>query len=150
MVGVRSCAALFALLVPLWSAEAPRTEITKWQDGKGACVSLTFDDSSINQFRIDMPLLNVRGLPGTFFIETGIIEGSKYRSAFAGRPIVDIIRESEKISTTKENALERTSLLNYLRTVQQAPEIRDFNAQRLGRLIRQNDWAELGKIVDGF
>src|SRR5262247_1169170 len=81
-------------LIPLWAQEA-HTEITKWQNGKQACVSLTFDDSSINQFRVDMPLLNERGLPGTFFIETGIIQGSKYRSAFAGRPIVDIIRESE-------------------------------------------------------
>ena len=138
---------ILAAFGTVW-AQDPRTEITKWQDGKQACVSLTFDDSSINQFRIDMPLLNERGLPGTFFIETGLIEGSRYRPAFVGRPIMDIIRESEKIPTTKENALERTSLLNYLRTVQQVPEIQDFNAQRLGRLIRQNDWAELGKTVD--
>lgn len=131
----------------LWAQE-PRTEITKWQDGKQACVSLTFDDSSVNQFRIDMPLLNERGLPGTFFIETGNIEGSHYRPAFAGRPVMDIIRESEKVPTTKENALERTSLLNYLRA--QEPEIREFNAQGLGRAIRQNNWAELGKTVDGF
>ena len=140
---------ILAAFGTVW-AQDPRTEITKWQDGKQACVSLTFDDSSINQFRIDMPLLNERGLPGTFFIETGNIVGSRYRPAFAGRPIMDIIRQSEKVPTTKENALERTSLLNYLRTVQQVPEISEFNAQRLGRLIRQNDWVELGKTVDGF
>ena len=46
------------------AAEPPRTEITKWQDGKDACISLTFDDSSINQFRIDIPLLNERGIAG--------------------------------------------------------------------------------------
>jgi peptidoglycan/xylan/chitin deacetylase (PgdA/CDA1 family) len=140
---------ILAAFGTVW-AQDPRTAITRWQDGKQACVSLTFDDSSINQFRIDMPLLNERGLPGTFFIETGNIVGSRYRPAFAGRPIMDIIRQSEKVPTTRENALERTSLLNYLRTVQQVPEISEFNAQRLGRLIRQNDWVELGKTVDGF
>jgi peptidoglycan/xylan/chitin deacetylase (PgdA/CDA1 family) len=131
-------------------AQEPRTQITKWQDGKEACVSLTFDDSSINQFRIGMPLLNERGLPGTFFIETGMFEGSRNKPAFVGRPIMDIIRESERVPTSRENALERTSLLNYLRTIQQSPEISEFNAQRLGRLIRENDWVGLGKIVDGF
>ena len=48
----------------LQSAE-PHTEITKWQDGKRACVSITYDDSSINQFRIAVPLMNERRLPGT-------------------------------------------------------------------------------------
>src|SRR5215472_6894514 len=106
MVGVRSCAALFAMLVPLWSAEAPRTEITKWQDGKDACISLTFDDSSINQFRIDIPLLDERAMPGTFFIITGDIQGSRNRSTFVGRPPMEIIRESASKPTTRENALE--------------------------------------------
>ena len=44
---------ILAAFGTVW-AQDPRTEITKWQDGKQACVSLTFDDSSINQFRIDM------------------------------------------------------------------------------------------------
>ena len=52
------------LLAPLL-AEEPQTEITKWQDGKSACVSLTYDDSSINQFRIDIPLLNERNTQTT-------------------------------------------------------------------------------------
>src|ERR1051326_845125 len=68
------------------AAEPSHTEITRWQDGKEACVSLTFDDSSINQFRIDIPLLNERGIPGTFFVITGGIQGSKNQPAFAGRP----------------------------------------------------------------
>src|ERR1041385_4289665 len=112
--GVKLCGlSILAAVGTLW-AQGPGTEITRWQDGAQACVSLTFDDSSINQFRIDMPLLNERGLHGTFFIETGNIEGSRYRPSFAGRPIMDIIRESEKVPTTQQNALERTSLLNYL------------------------------------
>jgi peptidoglycan/xylan/chitin deacetylase (PgdA/CDA1 family) len=120
----------------------------KWQDGKPACVSLTYDDSSINQFRIDLPLLNERSMPGTFFIVTGDIQGSRNQPSFAGRPVMTIIRESEKAPTTKENALERTSLLNYLQTVQLVPELSDFSAQRLGRFLRAGDYAELGKVVD--
>src|SRR5579872_3444017 len=95
-------------------AQEAKTELTKWQDGKAACVSLTYDDSSINQFRIDIPLLNERNMPGTFFIETGSIVGSKNLPMFVGRPPMDIIRETASVPTNKENALERISLLNYL------------------------------------
>src|SRR5262250_1338584 len=98
-------ALLFA--AALHAAEPAHTEITKWQDGKDACVSLTFDDSSINQFRIDIPLLNERHMPGTFFVITNGIEGSKNAPAFVGRPMMDIIRESAQTPTNKENALER-------------------------------------------
>jgi peptidoglycan/xylan/chitin deacetylase (PgdA/CDA1 family) len=137
------------LLAHICAAEPPRTEITKWQDGKDACISLTFDDSSINQFRIDMPLLNERHMPGTFFIVTGDIEGSKNQPSFVGRPIMEIIAESVRIPTTKENALERTSMLNYLQTIQHVPQLRDFNAQRLGRFLRDGNYVELGRVVDG-
>ncbi|MBZ5619660.1 MAG: polysaccharide deacetylase family protein [Acidobacteriia bacterium] len=145
----KSGLSVFSLLflTPAWGQE-PRTEIMKWQDGKSACVSLTYDDSTINQFRIDVPLLNERSMPGTFFIITGDIQGSRNQPAFAGRPIMTIIRESERVPTTKENALERTSLLNYLQTVQLVPELSDFSAQRLGRFLQRGDYAELGKVVD--
>jgi peptidoglycan/xylan/chitin deacetylase (PgdA/CDA1 family) len=141
--------ALF-VLTAICAQEQPRTEIMKWQDGKQACVSLTFDDSSINQFRIGVPLLNERSLPATFFIITGNIPGSRYKASFAGRPIMEIIRESEKRPTTKENVFERASLLNYLRTEQRVPEISEFNAQRLGRLVRDGNIDELARIIDGF
>src|SRR4051812_18005752 len=72
---------VLALFAPLWAQE-PRTEIMKWQDGKPASVSLTYDDSSINQFRVDMPLLNERAMPGTFFIITGDIQGSRNGPSF--------------------------------------------------------------------
>ena len=49
------------------SGQEPRTEVTKWQDGKLASVSITFDDSTINQFRMAVPLMNERGLPGDIF-----------------------------------------------------------------------------------
>ena len=66
------------LAAPL-CAQSSGSEVTKWQDGKDACVSITYDDSSINQFRVAIPLMNERGLPGTFFIITGDIDGQDTR-----------------------------------------------------------------------
>jgi peptidoglycan/xylan/chitin deacetylase (PgdA/CDA1 family) len=138
---------LLALLTPAWGQE-PLTEITKWQDGKDACISITYDDSSINQFRVAIPLMNERGLPGTFFIITGDIDGSKYQPAFIGRPIMDIIRESEKTPTGKENMLERAAMLNYLSAVLHAPELKGFRAQSMQRPIARGDVAAFAAIVD--
>ena len=136
-----SAARLAATLLACGAAllgQEPRTEITKWQDGKAACISLTYDDSTINQFRIDVPLLNERHIPGTFFVITGDIEGSRYQPTFVGRPIMEIVRESATVPTGKENILERLSMLNYLATVQLAPELKNFSAQRIGGQMRRN------------
>ena len=139
--------ALAAILMPAW-AEEPRTEIAKWQGGKDACISITYDDSSINQFRIAIPLMNERSLPGTFFIITGDIDGSKYQPAFIGRPIMDILRESEKKPTVKENMLERAAMLNYLSAVLHAPELKGFRPQNLQRPIARGDIAAFAAIAD--
>src|ERR1041385_123779 len=82
---------------------APQTEITKWQDGKNAAVAITFDDSTINQFRIALPLMNERGLVATFFVITGQIPGSKNMPTFVGRPIMDILKESATVKTSEAN-----------------------------------------------
>jgi len=100
------------------TSQTPRTEITKWQYGKDAAVAITYDDSTINQFRIALPLMNERGLVGTFFVITGQIPGSKTMPTFVGRPIMDILKESATVPTTKENVYERTSVLRYLTEVQ--------------------------------
>ena len=102
----------------LVSGQAPRTTITKWPDGRQAAIALTYDDSTINQFRIALPLMNERGLPATFFVITGQIPGSKYHPTFVGRPIMDIIRESATVPTDKNNGLERASVLRYLAVAQ--------------------------------
>src|SRR5262245_11386942 len=113
---------LLLSMAVVWGQEVPHTEITKWQDGKQACIWLTFDDSSVNQFRIGIPLLNERSLPATFFVITGNIPGSRYRASFAGRPIMDIVRESATVPSNSKNVFERASLLNYLRTAQRVQE----------------------------
>ena len=49
------------------------TEVEKWQDGKTAAVTLTYDDGSANQFNVALPIMNKLELPATFFINTGNI-----------------------------------------------------------------------------
>ena len=91
------------------SGQAPKTEITKWQDGKAAAMALTFDDATINQFRMLIPMMNELGLVGTFFVPTGQIPGSKNMPTFVGRPIMDILKESATVPTSMDNVFERTS-----------------------------------------
>lgn len=127
-----------------------QTKIMKWQDGKEGCVTLTFDDGSINQFRIAVPLMNERGFPATFFIITGGIPGSKYQAAFVGRYIQEIIKESEAISTNKSNFFERCSVLHYLAQIQSYPEVKDFSDITVGELFEQGKMKEAFQIVDKF
>ena len=130
------------------SAQEPRTEITKWQDGKLGAVSITFDDSTINQFRIALPMMNERGLPATFFVITGEIPGSEYRPMFVGRPIMEIIRESGRIPTNKDNAYERSSMLRYLGEVQQMDIVlKNFRPNSAGGLIDKGQFAEFDKVL---
>jgi peptidoglycan/xylan/chitin deacetylase (PgdA/CDA1 family) len=130
------------------SGQEPRTEITKWQDGKLAAVSITFDDSTINQFRIALPMLNERGLPATFFVITGEIPGSEHRPMFVGRPIMEIIRESARVPTNKDNALERSSMLRYLGEVQRIEIVlKHFNPNSAAGLIAKGQFAEFDKVL---
>ena len=110
---------LGALAVASVSAQSdPKTEITKWPDGKLAAVAITYDDSTINQFRIALPLMNERGLVGTFFVITAQIPGSKNMPTFVGRPIMEILKESAAVPTSASNVFERTSMLRYLGEIQ--------------------------------
>ena len=90
------------------------TVITRWPYGKRAALSLTFDDGSINQFRVAAPLLNRQGLPATFFVITGDIPGSPHRGRFLGRPTEDIVRETATVRTDEDNLFERASAIGHL------------------------------------
>lgn len=89
------------------------TEITKWQHGKNSAVSLTYDDSTINQFRVALPIMNELGLPATFYIITGAIPGSEFKPKFIGRPVKEIIEETENTPTDSENFFERASAIRF-------------------------------------
>ena len=91
-----------------------QTEITKWQYGKNGAVSLTYDDGSINQFRVAVPIMDSFGFPATFFIVTGQIPGSQYHGTFIGRPTKVIIEETATVPTDKGNFFERASALAFL------------------------------------
>jgi peptidoglycan/xylan/chitin deacetylase (PgdA/CDA1 family) len=90
------------------------TDITGWPDGKSGAASITYDDATVNQFRKALPVMNDLNLKATFFINTGAIEGSKYRGTFIGRPVEEIIKETAEISTNEENFYERSSAAAYL------------------------------------
>jgi len=91
-----------------------KTEITKWQYGKNGAVSLTYDDGSINQFRVAVPIMDSFGFPATFFIITGNVPGSRYHGTFVGRPTNAIIHETASVLTNKDNFFERASAIGYL------------------------------------
>lgn len=91
-----------------------KTEIAKWQYGKKAAVSLTYDDGSLNQFRVAVPIMDSFGFPATFFIITGQIPGSQYHGTFIGRPTKAIIEETGTVATNQDNLFERASAIPFL------------------------------------
>jgi len=91
-----------------------RTEITRWQYGKSGAVSLTYDDGSLNQFRVAVPIMDNFSFPATFFIITGETPGSRYHGTFIGRPVKEIIEETASVPTNKDNFFERASAIGYL------------------------------------
>ncbi len=105
---------LFSVLMCTKEDNTIKTEITKWLYGKEACISLTYDDGTITQFRVALPMMDERGFPATFFINTGSIPGSKYKPKFVGRPLEEIVKETEKVPTNKDNCYERASAISFL------------------------------------
>lgn len=102
------------LLLTFLTSNSQKTEITKWQNGKTAAISLTFDDGSPNQFSVALPMLNELKIPATFFIITGDVAGSQYHGKFIGRPVEDIIRGTADTLTNKDNFFERASAIGFL------------------------------------
>lgn len=99
---------------PGQAADIGQTEIAKWRFERRAAVSLTFDDNSINQFRVAVPIMNGLGLPATFHIITGDISGSRYHGTFVGRSTQAIIRETAGVPTNSDNFFERASAIGHL------------------------------------
>jgi peptidoglycan/xylan/chitin deacetylase (PgdA/CDA1 family) len=132
-----------------WAAgrtDAAHTEIAKWQDGKAAAVSLTYDDNTANQFRVAVPLMTRLGFPATFHIITGEISGSRFHGAFIGRPIKDIIAETARVPTGEGNFFERASAIARL-GLQGAF---DYHL-RAGELFEDGKIAEAYRLIDeGF
>ncbi len=58
-------AVLVTCLPPLARADH---QVTRWYGGRGAAISVTFDDGLVSQVTVGAPLLNARGLKGTFYV----------------------------------------------------------------------------------
>ncbi|HSF53716.1 MAG TPA: polysaccharide deacetylase family protein, partial [Algoriphagus sp.] len=82
------------------------------------------------------------GLPATFYIITGKVEGSG-KGKFIGRNPQEIIAETEKIPTDSSNFFERASLIAFTGT----SEAEDYHA-RAGSLFEQGKVAEAHALID--
>jgi peptidoglycan/xylan/chitin deacetylase (PgdA/CDA1 family) len=89
-------AAYLVLLVACNADEklAGQTEITKWQYGKNAAVSLTYDDGSTNQFSQALPIMNRLGLPPPFLLLPGRYQARNTRAGLLAARFKEIIRET--------------------------------------------------------
>ncbi|HKK76161.1 MAG TPA: polysaccharide deacetylase family protein [Saprospiraceae bacterium] len=114
------------------------TSITKWQAGKTAALSVTYDDGIINQFTVAKPIMDSLQMPGTFYVITGKIEGAQ-KGKFIGRPKREIIEETARVETNEENFFERASLIAFTGTTEGI----DYHS-RAGSLY------ESGRIQDAY
>jgi len=89
-----------------------KTEICKWQGNKKSAISITYDDGIINQFTVARPIMNDLGFKATYFVITGKLNGSG-KGKFIGRPISEIIAETDSIKTESNNFFERASAIGF-------------------------------------
>jgi peptidoglycan/xylan/chitin deacetylase (PgdA/CDA1 family) len=143
-IGILAIFGLTAASSAVRAAEVGRTSIEKWQDGKRGAVSLTWDDGTLNQFRVAVPIMDRLGLPATFFIITGEVAGSRYHGTFVGRPVREIVADTARVSTNADDLFERASavgFLGYRGTL-------DYHT-RAGEVYDESgDVAEAGRIID--
>jgi hypothetical protein len=126
--------------------EPGRTEILKWPNGSRAAVSLTYDDGSINQFRVAVPMMKEMGFPATFHILTGRVPSSKYPGRFIGRPVKDIVAGTASVPTGKDNFFERASAIAHL-GFEEGVECHG----RAGELFEDGEIDEAYRLIDkGF
>ena len=118
------------------------TEITKWQGDKKSAISVTYDDGIVNQLTIAKPIMDRLGLPATFYIITGKVEGSG-TGKFIGRPQKEIIKETATIKTDADNFFERASLIAFTGT----SEAEDYHA-RAGSMFEQGKIQEAYALID--
>jgi peptidoglycan/xylan/chitin deacetylase (PgdA/CDA1 family) len=121
-----------------------QTEITKWQYGKNGAISLTYDDGSINQFRVAVPLMDSFGFPATFFIITGQIPNSRYHGTFIGRPTSAIVEETATVPTNQDNFFERASAIAFLGYQGTA----DYHTRAGETYDEEKDFAKAYQIID--
>lgn len=138
---------VFGFVIQLASCGEPEknvglTEITKWQGDKKSAISVTYDDGIVNQFTIAKPIMDRLGLPATFYIITGKVEGSG-KGKFIGRPQKEIIKETATVKTNVDNFFERASLIAFTGT----SEAEDYHS-RAGSMFEQGKVQEAYSLMD--
>lgn len=118
------------------------TFITKWPGEKQSAISITYDDGIINQFTVARPIMNTLGLPGTFYILTGKVNGSG-KGQFIGRPADEIINETASSKTNPDNFFERASLMAFTGT----SEAVNYHS-RAGSLFESGKITEAYELID--
>ena len=109
------CVLLYCIFFQLFAQS--QTTITKWKDDKKGAVSITYDDGNRNQFKYMLPVMDRLQIPATFYIITGPIIGSQYPTKFIGRPVPEIMKETESVPTSATNYFERASAAKYLNRI---------------------------------
>ena len=133
---------LFVSCVTKTEENIGKTVITKWQGDKQSAISITYDDGTINQFTVARPIMNKLGLPGTFYINTGLVNGSA-KGKFIGRPNAEIIKETASIETNQDNFFERASLIGFTGT----SEAVEYHS-RAGSLFESGRITEAYELID--
>ena len=136
---------LLAALVLSGCSQEVKTEIAEWQYDRQGAVSITYDDGTVNQFKVALPVMDRLGLSGTFFINTGRVEGSEWTGEFVGRPIEEIIEEAGRAPTDSANFYERASAMRYV-PVEHAREYFD----EAGNAIDSGRKSRAYAVVDEF
>lgn len=137
---------LFISPVFVHAQQVGETEILKWPEGKKAAVSLTYDDGTLNQFHVALPIMESLGMRGTFYINTGEIPSSQHRAQFFGREAAEILEESKEIPTDESNIFERASLIRFL----DMPDAVSFH-DRAGAAYEQGRKSMAYQLIDeGF
>ena len=91
---------------------------------------------------IAKPILDSLGLPATFYIITGKVEGSG-KGKFIGRDPMEIIKETESVKTDSSNFFERASLIAFTGTT----EAEDYHA-RVGSMFESGRIEEAYELLD--
>ncbi|MFB3882828.1 MAG: heparinase II/III family protein [Armatimonadota bacterium] len=107
-------------------------KVCRWYGGRKAALSLRFDDSGRTHIEKAVPLLNERGLIGTFLVNPGRPSFEHYRSVWEG-PVVEQGHElgdhtwDHRGATTDEDAEQQIGgCADYLRRIQPKPELKVF------------------------
>jgi len=120
-----------------------QTNVAKWHEGKQCAVSIAYDGGTANQFKAALPIMDSLKIPATFFIVTGDIADSQYKGMFIGRPVSEILKESETEPVNEQNFFQRAGAVRYLGY----EGMEDYHT-RAGDLFEQGKIDEAYKQID--